>query len=323
MKRYRTTVLTAACNGTLVPTEAELAGTDGRGFESGRQHAEQIARHRIEEWQRHRNESGSIRGKYPEPAAQVDPISSSLPRGWHYTSIDQIAVVVRGASPRPAGDPKYFGGDIPWITVGSLTKDNAPYLREVREFVTERGKAASRYIKPGTFLLTNSGATLGVPKISLIGGCINDGSVALLFLPDNLKLYLWIYLSSLTPTLRLINQGAAQPNLNTTIVKSIGVPLPPLPEVYRIVAETERRLSIIDELSAAISAALNRADRLRQSILQCAFSGQLVPQNPDEELASVLLERIAAERTSAAPPRRKAVSWRTKATPAEVQRGLL
>ena len=66
-------------------------------------------------------------------------------------------------------------------------------------------------------LLTNSGATLGVPKIIKIGGCINDGSVAFLYLDEKVKLYLYCFLKSQTTKMRGIKQGAAQPNLNTTI----------------------------------------------------------------------------------------------------------
>ena len=77
------------------------------------------------------------------------------------------------------------------------------------------------------------------------------------------------------------------------------IPIPPLAEQRRIVAEVERRLSIIQQAEAAVEAGLKRADRLRQSILKQAFSGKLVPQNPDDEPASVLLDRIRAERAEA------------------------
>ena len=84
-------------------------------------------------------------------------------------------------------------------------------------------------------------------------------------------------------------------------------PLPPLAEQHRIVAEVERRLSLIQQAEATVEASLARAGRLRQSILKQAFSGKLVHQDPDDEPASVLLERIRAERAEAqaSAPRRR------------------
>src|SRR6266849_3811096 len=71
---------------------------------------------------------------------------------------------------------------------------------------------------------------------------------------------------------------------------------PPLAEQHRIVAEVERRLSIIDETEAIVNANRKRAERLRQASLKRAFEGRLVPQDPSDEPAGVLLERIRAER---------------------------
>ncbi len=75
-------------------------------------------------------------------------------------------------------------------------------------------------------------------------------------------------------------------------LRSIAVPLPPLAEQRRIVAEVERRLSVIDELEMQVEANLKRAERLREAILKRAFEGKLVPQDPRDEPASMLLERI-------------------------------
>ncbi len=121
-------------------------------------------------------------------------------------------------------------------------------------------------------LLTNSGATLGVPKISLISGCINDGVAALLDVEYPLKHYLVHFLRTKTDSLRQVNQGAAQPNLNTTIIKSMSVLLPPLVEQVRILAEVDRHLSIVREVEAEVDTNLQRAQALRQATLARAFS---------------------------------------------------
>lgn len=268
LKRYRAAVLKAACEGRLVPTEAELARAEGRPFESGQQLLARILT------ERRQNLQG--RGSFVEPRAADASSLPELPIGWCWARVEQLSNVVRGASPRPAGDPRYFGGNVPWITVGPLTADSSPYLKEVSASLNELGREHSRYIEAHTLLLTNSGATLGVPKITLIGGCINDGVAALLDVSYPLKLYLLYFLRTQTEGLRGVNQGAAQPNLNTTIIKDINVPLPPLAEQTRIVAEVERRLSVVEELEAVVTTNLQRATRLRQAVLQSAFSGAFV-----------------------------------------------
>ena len=83
----------------------------------------------------------------------------------------------------------------------------------------------------------------------------------------------------------------------TNYMKRVLLPLPPFPEQQAIVSEIDRRLSIADEVQRTIIAALKRAEQLRQSILKKAFSGKLVPQDPNDEPASVLLERIKAEKS--------------------------
>ena len=89
--------------------------------------------------------------------------------------------------------------------------------------------------------------------------------------------------------------GIGRPRLNLTEIKSISVPLPPLAEQEQIVAEVERRLSVVAETEAQVEADLKRAERLRQSILKQAFAGKLVPQDPEDEPAGVLLERIRSQ----------------------------
>ena len=92
--------------------------------------------------------------------------------------------------------------------------------------------------------------------------------------------------------------GSASPHLNVRDVKLFQVPLPPLAEQHRIVAEVERRLSVVDDMDKTVAHGLKRAARLRQAILRKAFAGELVPQDPEDEPASVLLERIRAERAA-------------------------
>src|SRR5260221_12241965 len=89
-----------------------------------------------------------------------------------------------------------------------------------------------------------------------------------------------------------------QPALNSAIIRGFDMPVPPVLEQQRIVAEIERLLSVVEELEATVASNLKRAERLRQAILKRAFEGRLVPQDPSDEPASLLLERIRTERTT-------------------------
>lgn len=328
LKRYRASVLKAAVSGDLTadwrathpntePASALLERilTDRRAKWEADQLAKFAADNKTppKDWQ----------AKYTEPSKPDTSKLPPLPEGWCWATVEQCAVVVRGASPRPAGDARFFSLEqgTPWITVGSLTSDERMYLDAVGDFLTPEGKDASRYIEAGTLLLTNSGATLGVPKIIRIGGCINDGSVALLYLDGVLQHFIYYLFRSLTKRLRAINQGAAQPNLNTGIVKAIWVPLPPLAEQEAIVLEVEARLSDVSAAEAAVSANLTRAARLRQSILKEAFAGRLVPQDPADEPASALLERIRTAKPTATPAKKP--RGRKGETPTEVNEAIV
>lgn len=100
-------------------------------------------------------------------------------------------------------------------------------------------------------------------------------------------------------------RGATVGGISRNFPLKVSVPIPSLPEQEQIVSELERHLSVADKADATIDAELKRAERLRQSILKHAFSGKLVPQDPNDEPASVLLEKIQAEKAPQQPKRKK------------------
>jgi type I restriction enzyme S subunit len=141
--------------------------------------------------------------------------------------------------------------------------------------------------------------SFGRPYILKVDGCIHDGwlvigEVERTFVPD----YLYYLLSSTWAYQAMSNlaNGAIVQNLKSDTVKHVNLPLPPLAEQHRIVAAIESALAVIDEIERNKSDLATAVAAAKSKILSLAIRGKLVPQNPDDEPASVLLERIRAER---------------------------
>lgn len=214
-----------------------------------------------------------------------------------YIKVGELCEVVRGGSPRPAGDEKYYNGHIPFLKVADITKDNNKYLNEYTYTIKEAGLKKTRLVNANTLLLSNSGATLGVPKICTFATTFNDGIAAFLGLSNETLDFHYYYWLSKTKELRCINQGAAQPNLNTDIIKEQLIPNLNKFEQKEIVEEIEKRFAIADEVEKVVEDNIEKAKQLKQSILKKAFEGNLVPQEPTDEPASTLLEKIKQERS--------------------------
>ena len=95
-----------------------------------------------------------------------------------------------------------------------------------------------------------------------------------------------------------LQKGATKTGLGLDDIRAVVFPLPTLLEQVVIVSEIERHFSIADEMEQAVEQSLKQSDRLRQSILKQAFEGKLVPQDPSDEPAEKLLERIKSEKAT-------------------------
>lgn len=205
--------------------------------------------------------------------------NGEIPQHWSVRPIRTLANVVRGGSPRPAGDPKYFNGDfMPWVTVAEITRDNLKGLTGTDTFLTQEGSENSRMFEPNTLLYSNSGATLGVPKILEIQACANDGVIGFLDLSDEVDIsFLYFFLYSITEAIReKVKQGSGQPNLNTNIVKALRLPLPPdKNEQKEIVDYIEAICSKFDTLEAEAERAIELLQERRTALISAAVTGKI------------------------------------------------
>jgi len=346
IRRYKAAVLKAACEGRLVPTEAELARAEGRHYEPADQLLARILAERRAKWEEERWEYEIERAKkkaaqaqrkaaglphyiqdlepedwqdlpeeiyaqylpkddqwkqkYKEPAPPDTEDLPELPEGWVWATVEQISEMTQyGTSEKANLDPL----GIPVLRMGNI-QDSELDFSNLKYFPLNWPKLDDFLLQDGDVLFnrTNSAELVGKtavykrfhPRAVFASYLIrvrthND------YVPDLLSFYINSfygrrYIAS------VVSQQVGQANVSGTKLSRMPVVVPPIAEQRRIVAEVERRLSLVGALEASVEAALARAGRLRQAVLKQAFEGRLVPQDPDDEPASVLLERIRAQR---------------------------
>jgi type I restriction enzyme S subunit len=295
LRRYKAAVLKAACEGRLVPTEAELARAEGRDYEPADVLLQRILAERRARW-----EEEHPRKRYTEPASPDTEDLLKLPEGWVWVTLQELSWDSNyGTSQKctyEAEGPPVLR--IPNIVSGTVDLDNLKHATD------PEGLARKDVLVPGDLLIvrTNGSRSL-IGRTALIRSAFDRPHFFASYLIRFRILEVQNWLATIwdVPIIREWLERAAatsagQYNLSIRTLNRLPIPLAPLPEQHRIVAEVERRLSVVAALETSVEAALARAARLRQSILKCAFEGRLVPQDPDDEPASVLLARIRATR---------------------------
>ena len=196
-----------------------------------------------------------------------------IPGGWKWVRLGDISDIVRGGSPRPAGDKNYYDGKIPFLKVADITNSDEKELWTYTYTIKEAGLKKTRFVEKETLMLTNSGATLGIPKICMIATTFNDGIAAFLDIKNRItKEYLYYFLKSKTQWfLKEAAKGQGQPNLNTDIISSTVFALPPLTEQKEVVTLVEKHLQTISDLENQITEREQLTKQLMQSILKDAF----------------------------------------------------
>ncbi len=311
LKRYRASVLKAACEGRLVATEAELARSEGRDFQSAGVLLERILVERRARWESQEKR----RGEYKEPSAPDTSDLPQLPEGWVWSTLSQVSDLKGGVTK----GQRYRDGqslqEVAYLRVANVQRGYLN-LRQLSMIETTPEIVDQLRLIPGDVLFTEGGDRdkLGRGWVwkGEIDECIHQNHVfRARLLPDTVipEMVSWWGNSFGQDFFSKVGKQTTNlASINLSVLSQFPIPLPPLAEQRRIVAEVERRLSVVQQAEATVEASLARAERLRQSILKQAFSGKLVPQDPDDEPASVLLERIRAERAAAeasAPRTRK------------------
>lgn len=258
-----------------------------------------------------------------------------IPRTWIWTRLGSMGDWGSGSTPSRS-NTNFYGGGIAWLKSGELNDNRA--LKGSEETVTQLAieKGSFRLNRPGDVLIAMYGATIGKVAILAEEAVTNQAVCGCTPFDGVFNQFLFLFLLSQREAFHSASEGGAQPNISKIKIVWTPVPLPPLTEQHRIVANVDELMALCDQLEAArterekardrvtaaslarlnspdadtfaddarfalrnLPALTNRPDQikqLRQTILNLAVRGKLVPQDPKDEPASELLKRIGDEK---------------------------
>ncbi len=272
LKRYHASVLKAACEGRLVPTEAELSRQEGRDFETGAQLLRRILSEGHVAGSRDARENRHLA---PELTGLEDP-----PSGWILASAGQLLDRIEAGRSFRCEERPPVADEVGVLKVSAVTWSE--FDEEESKTCVDEDKIDNRYmVSAGDFLFSRANT------VELVGACVIVKHVrrrlmlsdkTLRFVVSGAVLAQWLLYCLRSrqgrkdiERLSTGNQESMR-NIGQARIREIRVPLPPLAEQHRIVAEADRRLSLTRVAEAQVAANLARAQRLRQSMLQAAFS---------------------------------------------------
>ncbi len=198
-----------------------------------------------------------------------DPVAN--PKGIDELSIDSFCQIVRGSSPRPKGDSRYYGGPVPRLMVQDLTRDGW-FVTPKIDTLTVEGSKKSRPVEAGTVVMAVSG-NVGLTSILVVDACIHDGFVAFKNLDERTVLpeFLLFMMTFLKSTHSAREAGAIFKNLTTSQIKEMRIPVPAIPDQMKFVSVLKKQMEIGEKLTRAIE----NVDELNGSLCARAFSGEL------------------------------------------------
>jgi type I restriction enzyme M protein len=164
-----------------------------------------------------------------KPTIKIDP-------DWKMVEVDELCNLVRGSSPRPKSDKRFYGGNVPRLMVSDVTRDRM-YTTPLTDFLTEEGAKHSRLMKKNEVVMAVSGNP-GLPTILAIDAYIHDGFVGYRELSKNLiPEYFYFVLLWMKEASNRQSIGAVFKNLSTTQIKHFKIPVPPLSIQQEIVTQ--------------------------------------------------------------------------------------
>jgi len=305
VEKYKQAVLAAAFRGDLTREwrAQNLISVTASDFVAGRQfHASEIVR----STGKGRDEKTAQFSPDADMSNEIAAVSAEriLPEGWCWTSIGCVFGVYIGATPSRK-EPNFWDGDIPWVSSGEVAFCR---IAETRETISAKGLActSTRLHPPGTVLIgmIGEGKTRGQAAILDLPACNNQNCAAIRVSEAEYSAeYVYWYLWSVYENTRNVGAGNNQPALNKDRVQRLILPLAPAAEAIEIAKLVDTAFARIDRLASQANSAHRLIEHLNQEVPAKAFRGELVPQDPADEPASILLERIGAER--AAAPKQK------------------
>jgi type I restriction enzyme S subunit len=306
LNRYRVSVLQAAVEGRLVPTEVELARAEGREYEPAPVLLERVLAGRRGRWEEAEvarlraagNEPRDDRwkAKYKEPQRPNSGELAPLPEGWCWATLPQLGELNRGKSRhRPRNDPRLLGGPYPFIQTGDVRRAHG-FIETFEDTYSEFGLAQSRLWPAGTLCITIA-ANIAETGILRFAACFPDSVVGFLNSDEPVLVrYIELFIRTAREKLATYAPATAQKNINLETLSEIVIPLAPACEQERIVREVDRLFSVVAKAEVTLQLSARRSDVLRRSILRAAFGGELVDQEPTDEPAEMLLQSIRKAR---------------------------
>jgi type I restriction enzyme S subunit len=303
LKKFRQAVLTAAVSGKLT----EAWRTEQPQGETGADLLARIRAERRAQWEdkqraklsgKQLSLNDSWKSKYEEPAAPDTSELPEPPEGWAWASGELVADFV---DPQPSHrTPPEIKDGVPYIGMGDVKAGNQIDFDSARKVHSDVFKEhIDRYqLKKGDFFFGKIG-TIGNPVLLPEPFTYTLSANVILVQPHSELATGYVHLYMSTPLIkehfRKYSSATSQAAFGIQKARVIPIALPPLAEQEEVVRQVNHYFELADQLEARFEQAAALVEQLPQALLAKAFSGQLVPQDPTDEPASKLLERLQAE----------------------------